>query len=176
MSLAAKTFSAQDLVTLYNVQKGKAKKLGVDWELSFDSWYALWSLSGKLDQRGNKGNEYSLTRRDSSKGFSTSNCIIRTNSENAADKSAEEIAASTANIVAHQNKLKAENKNGKIHTPAGIFSSTREAAIPNNLSFQAIDKKIKNAKETEFYRVYADGTRQEKNPITREYKRAEKSA
>ena len=63
-------------------QKASANRRGIDWQLSYEDWKAIWDESGKLDQRGRGANKFCLARKFDEGPYSVDNVYITENSKN----------------------------------------------------------------------------------------------
>ena len=68
----------------YQVQKQHAKQRGVDWDFTFDDWWAIWEPH--WDKRGTGAGQLCMCRLDHSKGYAPNNVRIDTNLSNAQEK------------------------------------------------------------------------------------------
>ena len=59
---------------------------GVAWELTYDQWWGIWSLSGKWDKRGNTRGKYCMCRKGDLGAYTVGNVYIGTWSQNSADR------------------------------------------------------------------------------------------
>ena len=66
----------------YASQKCAAKKRGIDFQLTFDEWYKVWSDSGHWHQRGRGSEKYCMARHQDTGPYSINNVSIITNHEN----------------------------------------------------------------------------------------------
>lgn len=147
------------LLVSYKEQRSKAVTNGVAWEFNFKEWVLLWEQSGKLHNRGTGKNQYVLSRIDSNLSFSADNSIIRTNSENAKDKSYIELKQSSENGKLQQKKKKDNIQFGLICTPFGEFRSVRDAAkneVPP-VNHNTIAKRIKSSNFPDYYKINKEG-------------------
>ncbi|RKY56962.1 MAG: hypothetical protein DRP93_00225 [Candidatus Neomarinimicrobiota bacterium] len=72
----------KDTKIVYHAHKNNATYRGAEYLLTFEEWYGLWESSGKWEQKGVRGHQYVLGRKDPTKPFVVDNCVIRTQSEN----------------------------------------------------------------------------------------------
>ncbi len=68
--------------TKYTQQKAQAKRRGISWEFTFESWWKMWEESGKWEQRGYSKGKYCMCRKNDVGPYSTSNVIIASTEEN----------------------------------------------------------------------------------------------
>ena len=66
----------------YSIQKRKATRRGIEWELTFEEWFKIWQDSGKWDFRGCNKNQYVMCRTGDIGSYSKDNVFIDTNSNN----------------------------------------------------------------------------------------------
>lgn len=141
----------------YTKQKSNAKRRGVEFELSFSEWLAIWLWSGKLDERGRGEGKYCMARVGDTGPYSICNVYITLNTKNVSDgnvgraDSAETRAKRSAALAGrpkewargasnpmHHPEVKAKMSaaiGGSKHyaarpviTPLGVFASGTEAA------------------------------------------------
>lgn len=65
-----------DFIPPFLNKKRNAATRGAEWHLSLLDWVAMWSASGKWDQRGRSPGKFGLARLDSSKPYDKDNCFI----------------------------------------------------------------------------------------------------
>jgi hypothetical protein len=70
------------LIQAYRYQKNNAAARGVEWGLSFAQWLQVWTLSGKIDQRGRGKGKYCMSRIKDTGGYVMGNVHIQLNDEN----------------------------------------------------------------------------------------------
>jgi hypothetical protein len=46
----------------YRRQKYSARQRGIEWQFTFDSWWAVWQASGRWEQRGRNAGSYVMSR------------------------------------------------------------------------------------------------------------------
>jgi hypothetical protein len=68
----------------YSVQKRKAKRRGIEWQLTFEDWWEIWQQSGKWEERGWGKYKYAMCRHGDSGPYSRENVFIDTNAGNLA--------------------------------------------------------------------------------------------
>jgi hypothetical protein len=61
---------------VYWQQKNNARRRGIPWEFTFDSWWKLWQESGHWEQRGNKPGRYCCGRHGDAGPYNEKNCSI----------------------------------------------------------------------------------------------------
>lgn len=69
----------------YTQQRFNAKKRGIEWQFTLDSWLKVWIESGKWDLRGKSKNSYVMSRIGDVGPYSPDNVVIKTNSENSTE-------------------------------------------------------------------------------------------
>jgi hypothetical protein len=69
----------------YGYQKTNAKRRGIDWEFTYESWLSTWEKSGHLEHRGRGVGKYAMARFGDSGPYSPSNVEIITHEKNASD-------------------------------------------------------------------------------------------
>jgi len=72
---------------LYVRQRNTAKQRGIDWHLSFSEWWAIWTDSGKWNERGRSRGKYVMARERDNGPYAVGNVFICTHSQNLADAS-----------------------------------------------------------------------------------------
>lgn len=70
----------------YSTQRTSALERGVWWEFDLESWWAIWSASGKWEQRGRGRGKYVMARAGDVGPYSPSNVRICTVQENARER------------------------------------------------------------------------------------------
>jgi hypothetical protein len=60
----------------YWQQKTNAKRRGIAWEFTFETWWQLWEASGMWEQRGAAAGYYCLSRRGDAGAYSPDNCAV----------------------------------------------------------------------------------------------------
>lgn len=70
----------------YAEQKRRAKARGVPFLLTFNEWWAIWTLSGKWPKRGNTRGRYCMCRKGDLGAYEVGNVYIGTWSQNTADR------------------------------------------------------------------------------------------
>ncbi len=69
----------------FALQKKNAHQRGVEWNLTFKEWWAIWVDSGKWYRRGKMIGEYVMARFKDQGPYSVDNVYITTSSENCRD-------------------------------------------------------------------------------------------
>jgi len=80
--LSRKAFS-DSIAGKYTAQKIRAKQRGIEWEFNLDSWFKVWTESGKWPERGTKAYQYCMCRYGDTGPYSIDNTYIDTVSNNA---------------------------------------------------------------------------------------------
>lgn len=70
----------------YSLHKRNALHRGVGFELTFDQWWAIWSLSGKWGQRGNRKGLFCMMRYADRGPYAVGNVSIGSWSANTAER------------------------------------------------------------------------------------------
>ena len=70
----------------YCRHKANAKKRGVEWQFTFETWWAFWESSGKWPYRGNRKGKYQMARNGDRGPYSPSNCRIVKQESNTAER------------------------------------------------------------------------------------------
>lgn len=73
----------------YLDQKRNAAPRGIEWEMTFPEWRAIWDASGKWGERGRCGDGYVMARKQDFGPYAPWNVYITTMAQNAADYQAE---------------------------------------------------------------------------------------
>jgi len=74
MSLASSL--AADLLERFLQQRNQAKQRGIDWDLSYLEWLAIWQTSGHLHERGRNKGSYQMCRFEDIGPYASSNVRI----------------------------------------------------------------------------------------------------
>jgi hypothetical protein len=69
----------------YNNQRQSAKVRGIEWEFTFETWWAVWEASGKWEQRGKRTGQYCMARNGDTGPYAPWNVRIVQVSENNRD-------------------------------------------------------------------------------------------
>jgi hypothetical protein len=70
---------------LYESARSTAKRRGIAWEFTQESWFSVWHRSGKLSQRGNGADDYVMARFGDVGPYAPSNFEIITRRQNSID-------------------------------------------------------------------------------------------
>lgn len=76
------TKTRSQLRLAYDSQKYAAKKRGIGWEFSFDSWLDVWDSSRHLHERGQLPHQFCMSRIGDVGPYADWNVEIKTNREN----------------------------------------------------------------------------------------------
>ena len=71
----------------YQTHKGKAKRRGVEFSLTFEEWLSIWLSSVHLSERGRAVNQYCMCRKLDKGGYTVGNVRIRTVKHNQKESS-----------------------------------------------------------------------------------------
>jgi hypothetical protein len=74
MSLASS--QAADLLERFLQQRNQAKQRGIEWDLSYLEWLAIWQTSGHLFERGRHKGSYQMCRFEDVGPYASSNVRI----------------------------------------------------------------------------------------------------
>lgn len=66
-------------------QRCKAKQRGIEWLLTFDEWWAIWTESGHWQERGHNFGCYVMARHGDVGPYAVGNVSIITHSQNISD-------------------------------------------------------------------------------------------
>jgi len=66
----------------YCCHRNRAKRSGIEWELTYIKWYTIWVKSGHWHERGRKRGQYVMARYGDKGPYSEDNVKIITTSEN----------------------------------------------------------------------------------------------
>jgi hypothetical protein len=99
----------------YREQRTHAKSRCIDWQFTFEDWWAMWENSGKWYQRGRCKGQYVMSRKGDIGPYSPNNVDIKLHSENI--------------IEAWTNSIKSVNTRAKMSTARkGKTQSTEHVA------------------------------------------------
>ena len=74
------------LKTAFNGQRNSAKKRGISWEFTFDTWLEVWSLSGRLADRGRGAGKFVMARMRDLGPYSPANVEVILATQNSVDR------------------------------------------------------------------------------------------
>ena len=63
-----------------------ARNRGIPFKLTFEQWCAIWEASGKWEQRGNRSEQYCMSRPGDRGAYELGNVVICTNRDNRAER------------------------------------------------------------------------------------------
>ena len=138
LGLRCNTMANKDL-RKYTAQRLGAKRRGIDWQLTFDSWMTWWQSTGHYHERGVCKGGYVMARFGDTGPYSLTNikCILAT--DNVA-----EVNRKYKALTEEQKLQRSINSplNKPIVTPLGKFRSAKEAADKHGVAGSTIRKKI----------------------------------
>lgn len=70
----------------YAHAKARAKHRGVEFTLTFDQWWRVWTASGRWEQRGNRYGQYNMLRYADAGAYAEGNVYIDTHEANVAER------------------------------------------------------------------------------------------
>jgi len=70
----------------YTVHKANAKQRGVEFNLTFDEWWKLWSDSKRWTRRGNRSGRYVMCRKGDVGAYELGNVYIGTFNRNVRER------------------------------------------------------------------------------------------
>lgn len=73
----------QTPIAKYRFQMNAAKRRGISWEFTFESWWRVWEESGKWNERGQLAHQYCMCRHKDVGPYHPNNVSINTTSSNA---------------------------------------------------------------------------------------------
>lgn len=91
----------------YLTQKHGAAKRNIEWLLTFEQWLKIWLDSGHLEERGNKKNQYCMSRYGDIGPYSVDNVFIQKHGENTRQ-------AHTGRYLPHRHNPCSQEKRDKI--------------------------------------------------------------
>jgi hypothetical protein len=60
----------------YTRQRANARRRGLEWRFTFETWWEVWEASGKWQQRGMGKDKYCMSRRGDKGPYSPENVVI----------------------------------------------------------------------------------------------------
>jgi hypothetical protein len=78
--------NSREPMYLYRAHMQNAKARSIPFLLTFEQWWKIWSESGKWDQRGNRSEQFCMSRPGDKGGYEVGNIVICTNRDNRAEK------------------------------------------------------------------------------------------
>jgi hypothetical protein len=70
----------------YSVHKHNAASRGIEFNLTFDHWWAIWQKSGHWGKRGNRKGYYVMCRKGDEGAYTVGNVFIGSFSRNVQDR------------------------------------------------------------------------------------------
>jgi len=134
--------------TKFNVQKYSAiNKRNIEWDLSFEDWLNWWKMTGKLEQRGRKGDQYVMARFQDKGSYSLENIYCCTANQNNKDQK--------GRIGNRLKGIKSSRFKSMIKTPFGVFESIKAAVeMDKDVRWLAVMwNRIASEKHPEYYRL-----------------------
>lgn len=111
--MTSRSLQENKIRNAFTQQRSNAHKRGIEWQLTFEQWRALWG--DKLKQRGRQSHQLCMARFNDSGAYAEDNVHIISSAKNCSDRarhalglSEVEWAAEVANRAAAQMKRKAE--------------------------------------------------------------------
>lgn len=86
------SFRGRSARSAYANQRYKAKKRGIGWGFTFESWWLVWEQSGKWELRGKRKHQYCMARLGDRGPYRQDNVRITTNAENLGEYYSRELA------------------------------------------------------------------------------------
>ena len=136
--------SIKDLKRKFNHQRARSRqridKNGnpIKWELTFDEWLDIWTMSGKLHLRGRGLGKYHMSRKNDVGNYAKDNVEIKCQADNVSEG---QHGRSFPNRKGHL------NPNAKKITLEGkTFNSVKEAAEYYNISRAGLRYRLKESK------------------------------
>lgn len=71
----------------FYLQRYRAGQRGIEWKLTFDEWWAIWTASGKWEQRGIYDGQFCMARHGDIGPYAVGNVEIITGNANVAARS-----------------------------------------------------------------------------------------
>jgi len=72
-------------IKAYQTQKHHAVRRGVDFHLTLEEWWAVWSFSGHFSERGRGAYRYCMSRHGDVGPYAVGNVFIQTNAQNVSE-------------------------------------------------------------------------------------------
>lgn len=142
--------------TAYNSQKQGAKKRGIAWDFTFDTWLDWWAATGKFELRGKHRGSYQMCRQGDTGPYAVNNVYCDTVSENSALPTRGKARPEAANIktgdslrgkpksVAHKRNHAFSQLGKRYVTPAGVFSTSPECEQATGVKAATVMWRCKN--------------------------------
>lgn len=106
-------------------QRNSAHRRGIGWDLTFSQWWAIWSVSGKWNERGRDG--YVMCRKGDTGPYAASNVFIATSVENVSTRKNRKTDLPTG-VSKHRNRFRAVRMVGGKKLWLGTFGTPEEAS------------------------------------------------
>lgn len=131
----------------YRAQHGSARARRIPWEISFAQWCLWWIMTGHYDQRGRGPGCYSMARLNGSGAIALGNieCV-----PNESVTRAFWTGTRRRQAVRH-NRLQAQQRRRRLHTPRGDFDSLTQAAQRYRLSTSGMVWRIQHHPDDYYY-------------------------
>jgi len=71
---------------VYRQQELNARKRGIPWLFTFETWWSIWDKSGHWNERGRDSHQYCMSRFDDKGVYEASNVSIATNNKNRSER------------------------------------------------------------------------------------------
>ena len=125
----------------YGNAKRHALERGVEWHLSFQEWYDWWQATGHYHERGPRANQYCMARIGDVGPYALDNIKCITNRENV-------LEARSHDTIIYK---RGQKPNAKSCICEGKkFDCLQDAADFYNVTYQAIDYRIRSSKFKDF--------------------------
>lgn len=66
-----------EMKKVFSKQRCNAKQLGISFSISFEDWKDVWELSNQWENRGRELDQYYMSRRDITEGWTLKNVVIK---------------------------------------------------------------------------------------------------
>ena len=109
----------------FSIQRSHAKRRGIEWQMTFEEWFAVWQESGHWHERGNRVGQYVMARHGDTGPYSPDNVSIVTCSQNISEAKRKDDLPMGVSRVKSWFKAR-RHLNGKC-TYLGCFSTPEEA-------------------------------------------------
>jgi hypothetical protein len=67
------------------IQRSQAKRRGIEWQLTFEDWFAIWTESGHWEERGKRAGCYCMARHGDTGPYAVGNVSIITVEQNSSE-------------------------------------------------------------------------------------------
>jgi hypothetical protein len=117
----------------YEKQKRNAAQRGIDWQFTFDAWWAWWQIDGRWQRRGRRGHEFVMARKGDIGPYSPENVYCATAHQNTRDVPPEKRSEASRKAALirsfdHLNAGEGHPRSKAVLTPSGRFGNIRLAA------------------------------------------------